>query len=118
MICFRRDFDKLVDLLSLGGGNTFTTMYRQKILYYAAWLPAGELGTPLPTSAPAYQSIRFRDKFLSLKQDQVISMVKNLKKRDGISPWGVIVLFNTTEGGTTANAIPPIYIDEGFGIAR
>ena len=115
---FREDFDSLVTQLSDRGDDTFTTTHKQNFLYYAAWLPNGELGSTTANFKAHVSNHPVRDKFLALKQEDVVAAVAKLKNTDGISPWGVIVLFNTTEDGTTANAIPPIYVKGGFGIAK
>lgn len=116
---FRADFDRLVRVMSDGGGQTYTATYPRKILYQAFWMPGGPIDSDTAVFHAKIAKHPTRGKALALKQNEVTDKISGLKaSAPKLKPWGVLVLYNTMEEGITANASPPVYLDTGYGIAR
>lgn len=116
---FRENFEDLLTQNSDTRQTPFSEVHKDKILYRGFWLPDGGMDSGDTTFDAAVIDHPIRGLGLTLEQSQVINKVTQLKARDSkLKPLAVIVIFNTVEGDITANASPPNFIDQEFGIAK
>lgn len=116
---FRGDFTSLVDEASNGGGGTYSTIHRGRILYIGAWVPGKSLASGEANFGAKITANPIRGKALTLKTAGVVGAVKGLRaKEPKLAPLGVVVLFNTDDGDITETAIPSGYTETGYGIAK
>jgi hypothetical protein len=113
---FESSFHRMVDGMSQSGSRVFADRYRQRLVYRSFWVPGGALGTPEAAFGGAVIPHPVRSTALTARQEEVIAYVKSLP--ENVAPRAVMILFNSLDSGVTANASPPSFLGERFGIAK
>lgn len=116
---FRSEVSRMIRSMTQINERVYTSKYREQLLYVSHWLPGGALGTPESNFGAFIAPHPIRGTALTLQLDEVVKSVTELQIGDRrISPFGVVVLFNSAEEEHTANASPPSFLGLSYGIAK
>ena len=116
---FRDEVDRMIFNMDVNS-NLYSHTYLSKLLYIGYWLPGPALDSGEANFGAKISVHPIRNKALTLNQDAVIATVDAIKESvtPWLAPWGVMVLYNSRESQVTANASPPSFIMNSYGIAK
>jgi len=114
---FRSDFETFVSQMGAAPGDTYSSHYRDHLIYIGHFVGAGALGTTESLFGGKVQAHPIRGQALTLRQNEVHGVTEELIKLEGLQPMAVSIIFNTTER-VTANASPPSFIGKSYGVAK
>lgn len=99
--------------------KVYSSRYKEQLLYRTYWIPGDKLGGYFSTFGAKVFAHPIRGKALTLRQDEVVSRIESIQKADpDLKPWVVMVVFNTHEPDITANAAPPNFLGQPYGIGK
>lgn len=125
---FEGDFQRFVESMARSPGSLYATSYSSQIIYIAPWLPGGPLNSATANFAAQIMNHPFRGKATTLNQDAVIAKVQVIRQQliaqgylinsSTTQPLAVDVLFNSDLPQVTANAAPPSFLQQPYGISK
>lgn len=97
----------------------YTRQYRDRLIYLIHYLPGQSLASGRASlGARLYAHPVRGGTGITLRNEKVIEAVQALQRRmPTLDPIGVITIFNHN-GQATANAVPPMFLNRPYGIAR
>ncbi len=117
---FFTDFNTTVDMISDPdqSGTIWSVQKAPQMLYIGCFTPGGPLGDTAAFGGKVFPH-PIRGFATTLSQDAVYSEVTTLQSTlPGLNPMTCAVLFNSFQTGVTANAAPPSFLNEPFGVAK
>lgn len=118
---FFTDADLLrTNMSDVPGSTVYSEVHKQRILYIAYFVAGGALSSATSAFGGKVFAHPVRGKALTQDQNAVYAFVaqKHATTFPQLSPSAVATIFNTYEGGITANATPPSFSGRAYGVAR
>jgi len=119
---FWSEFDKTVSLVSSAGsaGSSWSVQKASQLLFIGYFVPGGVLGSDTATFGGKIAVHPIRGFATSLSQAAVYAFVDQIRASDipQLGPMGAGVLFNSFQAKVTANAAPPSFVQQPFGVAK
>jgi hypothetical protein len=118
---FWTDFDKVINMMTHpSAAGSWSVQKKDKLLFVGYFLAGGPLGTDTAAFGGIVAQHPIRGHALSLSQRQVYDQLGWIRATSipRLRPFGVAVLFNTFQTGITANAAPPSFVQQPYGICK
>jgi hypothetical protein len=118
---FYADTETLRNRMSNAPGPVYSSVYKSQLLYIAYWVPgSGDLSSGAAAFGGKVFPHPVRGKALTCNQDAIYAYVDTIRSSAIAQLWpgDVVLLYNTTESGITANATPPSFSQRNYGISR